>query len=150
MCSEILNRQRRIFFCVCVIRMAFSQTLLLNSSFNLGVGLICVCIYEVVVIYSANWVQLSLLFSIQVSRLLIVVVHFDSPVAFDDPAGQTLFYKLWSKMNLFFLLVAALTFTCHVNWEVIGFYIFFHVVSLLYFDFVIAVLFEGKQIFLKT
>lgn len=36
-------------------------------------------------------------------------------------------------------------FTCHVNGEVISFSVLSFVVNMLYFDFVVAVMFEGKS-----
>ena len=48
-------------------------------------------------------------------------------------------------MLSFFSGVAALTFTCHVNGEVISFSVLSFVVNMLYFDFVVAKMFEGKS-----
>lgn len=69
--------------------------------------------------------------------------------------GKVILLAVKQNEAFLFSVVAALTYTCHVNWEVIGFSVFFFfssflfflfVVNLLYFDFVIAVLFEGKSL----
>lgn len=108
------------------------------------------CIYEshYNLLSTVNSVKFTLLN--QVSRLLIVVVHFWLSSCFCWPCRAKLFYKLWSKMKCSFLM---LWLPWHFpamlieRWLAFLFYcfFFFFVVNLLYFDFVIAVLFEGKS-----
>lgn len=83
-----------------------------------------------------------------VSRFLIVVVHFWLSSCFLVTVQGRTFICASCKTKLsfsFFSGVAALTFTCHVNGEVISFSVLSFVVNMLYFDFVVAVMFEGKS-----